>query len=159
MTGADLLLEGVAAQVHVTVQSLCPEDLLDFLGVVVGGRHDRDDQDLSRAEPERPLAGKVLCENTKHSFEAAQHGSVNHDGACVSGRELLLGVAAIADSGLALVGNISKLESSGQVEVELHGTALVFSLQGIVQSNIDLGTVESTITRVELPLGAGLLSK
>ena len=159
LTSADLLLESVAAQIHIAVQSLGLEDLLNLLGVIVGSGHNRHNQDLSGAEPEWPLSTKVLSQNAKHSLETTQHGSVNHDRACVSSREFFLGVAAVADSRLSLVGNVSELESSRQVEVELHGTALVLTLQRIKQGDINLGTVESTITRVELPLSAGLLGE
>ncbi|KAI6760208.1 hypothetical protein HG531_013409 [Fusarium graminearum] len=79
--------------------------------------------------------------------------------ACVSSRQILLRVASITHTSLPLVGDVSQLKSSRQVEVELHGTALVLTLQGIEQGDINLGAVESTITGVELPLSTGLLSK
>lgn len=159
LTSSDLLLESVATQIHINVQALLVEDIPDLIGVVVDRRHNWNDQDLSRTEPERPLAGKVFSQNTKHALKAAHDGTVDHYRARVASGELLRRVASIADTRLILACHVSKLESSGKVKVELNGTALVVSTERIVEGNINLGAVESTITVVELPLGVVLLGK
>ena len=37
--------------------------------------------DLSGRKPEGPFPGEILHENGSHSFDRAEHGSVNHNGA------------------------------------------------------------------------------
>jgi len=39
-----------------------------------------DDLDLSRGDPEVPLASSVLAENGDESFEGSENGSMNDDG-------------------------------------------------------------------------------
>ena len=58
---ADLLLQRVAADVDVAVETRLVEDALDLLDVLVGRLHDGDDEDLARREPEGPLAGEVFA--------------------------------------------------------------------------------------------------
>lgn len=159
LASADLLLESVAAQVHIGEHPLLLEDVPNLLGILVGSRHDRNNEDLAGAQPERPLASKVLGEHTKHALKATHDGSVNHDWARVSGRQILRGIAAVTDATLILACQVSKLESSRKVKVQLDGTALVVSAESIVQSDVDLGAVESTVTGVHFPLGIVFLSE
>lgn len=160
LSSADLLLECVAAKVRVGVESLLLEDALDLSGIVVDRGHHRHHQNLAGAEPERPLSSEMLRQHTKHSFEAAKDGTVNHDGSRVACRQIVIeGVATITDSTLILASNVSELEALGKVEVELDGTALVVSTQSVIEGDVDLGPVESTVACVELPLGTSLLSK
>lgn len=53
---------------------------------------------------------------------------------------------------LALVVNVAQVEAEGQLKVELQGGALVTPLEGIGESDIDLGTVEGAVSGIELPL-------
>ncbi len=92
LSGADLLLHRVAADVNIDVHTLVPEDLLHLEHVVVDGRHDGDHKDLARAEPERPLAGKVLGQDGDEAFEATVDGPVDHDGPRAA-KSWLVGVA------------------------------------------------------------------
>ena len=43
-------------------------------------------------------------------------------------------------------------ETDGKLEIKLNSSGLVDSVQGIQDLDIDLGTIESTITRVDLPV-------
>ena len=72
-------------------------------------RSDGNDHDLPRAQPERPLAGKVFGEDGDHSLHRSEDGSVDHD------RRLLF----------ALVVDIAEPEPKGQLKVQLDGGALV----------------------------------
>lgn len=64
---------------------------------------------------------------------------------------LVVGVGLLFSSTLSLV---LKVKSNGQLEITLHGTALVLSAQSIVHLDIDLGAVEGTITVVVGPWAA-----
>lgn len=69
LASTDLLLHGVTGDINVCVHALVAEDSLQLLNVVVGGRHDGDNEDLAGREPEWPLAGKVLGENGNETLE------------------------------------------------------------------------------------------
>src|SRR5689334_6624643 len=69
LSGTDLLLHGVSADVDVHVQLIAAEDCLQLLDVVVDSRHDGHDQDLTGTDPERPLATKVLDQDSKETLE------------------------------------------------------------------------------------------
>jgi hypothetical protein len=60
----NLLLQGVATDVNIDVQFVALEDLLHLLSIIVDRGHDGHNQDLARAHPERPLAGKVLSQDS-----------------------------------------------------------------------------------------------
>jgi len=153
---ADLLLERVAAQVDVGKQATVVELLLHLLRVAVDGGHDGDDEHLARAQPEGPLAGKVLREDTDHALEAAQHRSVDHDGTGVADRQFR--VIVVRGSTAVILGrDVSELEPLRLHKVQLDRAALVVSPQRVVDGDIDLGAVKGTIARVELPLGADAL--
>lgn len=70
---ADLLLEGVPAEVDVDEHLLPVEDGLHLLGVGVEADADGDDEDLPRAQPERPLAREVLAEDPHEALYTAGH--------------------------------------------------------------------------------------
>jgi hypothetical protein len=46
---------------------------------------------------------------------------------------------------------VLKTKANGKLEIKLNGSTLVLALQGVHESDIDLGTVESSISRIELP--------
>jgi hypothetical protein len=48
-------------------------------------------------------------------------------------------------------GLVLKIETDGELEIKLHSTTLMRSLQGIEHLDINLGSIESTITWVLLP--------
>jgi hypothetical protein len=73
-------------------------------------------------------------------------------------RLLALGLLLLDSSCGSILGAVLEVELLGQLEVKLDGGALELTSERIGDGDIDLRTVESAITRVELPLGAsGLL--
>lgn len=46
---------------------------------------------------------------------------------------------------------VLQVEALGELEVELDGSALVGSLEGILNSDVDFGAVEGAVAGVELP--------
>lgn len=46
---------------------------------------------------------------------------------------------------------VLQIETLGELEVELDGSALVGSFEGVLDSDVDFWTVEGTVARVELP--------
>jgi len=55
------------------------------------------------------------------------------------------------------IGLVLEVESNWKLEIELNGTALMSSLQGIVNLNIDLWSIEGTISGIQLPWLAELI--
>ena len=51
----------------------------------------------------------------------------------------------------SVLGLILQVEADGLLEVDLDGAALIWSLEGVVDLTIDLGSVERTITVIEGP--------
>ena len=51
----------------------------------------------------------------------------------------------------SVLGLILQVEADGLLEVDLDGATLVWSLEGVVDLTIDLGSVERTITVIEGP--------
>jgi hypothetical protein len=47
---------------------------------------------------------------------------------------------------------VVELESLRELEVELDRRALVLALEGVLDGDVDLGAVESTVSRVDVPL-------
>lgn len=52
--------------------------------------------------------------------------------------------------GLCILGPVLEVEPLGEVEIQLNGTALVFTLVRVVELHIDLGTIERTIALIDL---------
>mmetsp|Transcript_8779 Transcript_8779/g.18552 ORF Transcript_8779/g.18552 Transcript_8779/m.18552 type:complete len:735 (+) Transcript_8779:385-2589(+) len=95
--------------------------------------------DLTRRQPEGPLAPVVLAEDRKHALHAPEHGAVHDDGP----REflpLLLGPRVVL-----------QLEPDGELEVQLDRGALVHPLHGVHDLDVDLGPVEGPVLGVDLP--------
>ena len=67
-----------------SIDMLLLEKLGDFLSVVQEAHAHRNDNDLPRREPERPLARKVLAENSGETLNTASHGTVDHNRAGIS---------------------------------------------------------------------------
>lgn len=89
--------------------------------------------DLSRAEPEGPLGSIVLCQDGKHALHRPQDCSVDHDRPVVAGLCLVL-----------------QVEPDGQLEVQLDCCTLKLAHEGVVHSDVDLGTVECAVPRILL---------
>ena len=88
LTRPNLLLHRVARDVAVDVHALVAEDGLHLEHVVIGRRHDGDDEDLARTEPEGPLSGKVFGQDGDEALETAVDGTVDHDRSGTAGAEL-----------------------------------------------------------------------
>ena len=86
----------------------------------------------------------MLGDDSNEALEAAEDRAVDHDGA--RGRP-----ARVGGGGLVR-GAILEVEALGELEVELDGRALERPPQGIADLDVDLGTVESAVARVQLPL-------
>lgn len=100
---ANLLLQGVAAQINIDIHLLLLEDGLDLFGVRVKANAHRHNHDLSRAQPERPPSGKVLGQDTCEPLNTASHSTVNHHWAGTTcGQGLDLGSDDLAILGLLL---------------------------------------------------------
>lgn len=156
LSGTDLLLESVTADVDVDIQLVIAQNLLQFLDIIVDGRHDGNNQDLSRAYPEGPLATKVLDQNTQEALEATNDGTVNDDRARTTDTRLIgLGFAFLPGlwgSLALLIRHVFELEVKGCLIVELDGGTLELSFQSVGNGDIDLRAIEGTITLVEFPV-------
>lgn len=167
LAGADLLLQRVSSDINIDIELVILQDLLDLPCIVIDSRHNRYNQDLTRADPERPLAAKVLGDDTQKPLETANDRAVNDNGAGTAGCGLVgLGVCLLLRFLLGSLGlfasHILELEVEGCLVVELDGGTLELSLESISNRNVDLRTVESTISFVNSPvvaleLGHGLL--
>lgn len=159
MSSTDLLLHGVTADVNVGIQLVFTQELLQLFDIVVHGRHDRDNENLARADPEGPLATIVLDQDTQESFEGTNNGTVDDNGTGTAGTRLIgLGLALLlrlfsTSLGL-LVRHVLELEVNWCLVVQLNGGTLELSLQGIGDGDIDLRSVESAVTLVDGPVGA-----
>ena len=75
----------------------------------------------------------MLDEDSDETFDGSEHHPVNHDGAVL----------------LAVRAGVFQVKPQRQLEIQLDGTALPGSSQGILQMEVDLGTVESAISLVD----------
>lgn len=160
---ADLLLHGVATDVDVDIQLVAIKNPLQFLHVVIDRRHNRHNQDLAGADPERPLATKVLNQDTKEPLETANDGPVNDHRAGTTGREtrvLVLLILLFAfllvfvtrQNRLRFIGGVLELEVDRGLVVQLDSGALEFTLEGIGNGDVNLRAVEGTIALVDVPV-------
>ena len=94
---------------------------------------DRKDLNLAWAQPDRELAFVILGQNTNEALEGTKASAVNHDW-------LLLGAIGV---------NVLKLEVVRQLEVKLDGTALPRTTKAVGQMEVNLRTVERTVTLVD----------
>src|ERR1700692_4234472 len=53
---------------------------------------------------------------------------------------------------VTMVSTELKLEPLRQLEIQLDGSTLVFTVQSIGNNDINLGSIESAITRIEFPI-------
>lgn len=90
---------------------------------------------LSRTEPERPFAARVLDQDSHHTLDRSQHGAVDDDG------RVRLAISTI----------VLELEVDRQLEVQLNRSALVLALQSIRHHDVDFGAVECTVACVDSP--------
>eukprot|EP00123_Amoebidium_parasiticum_P006088 comp17140_c0_seq1/m.15944 comp17140_c0_seq1/g.15944 ORF comp17140_c0_seq1/g.15944 comp17140_c0_seq1/m.15944 type:complete len:345 (+) comp17140_c0_seq1:800-1834(+) len=89
---------------------------------------------LARRQPEGPFAGIALRQHSHKALHGAEHSTVHNH------RPLDLPIRRA----------VLELEVDGQLEVQLDGGTLVLAAQRILDRDVDLWAVESTITGVEL---------
>lgn len=82
------------------------------MAALTDGHH----HDLARAEPERPLAGIVLCEDGKHALHTAQHSTMHNDWPLVC-------------VGLT---RVDEVKADWQLEIQLNSGALETTLERII---------------------------
>lgn len=105
---------------------------------------DGHDEYLSRGQPERPLARKVLRDDPDEALQTPEDRAVDHDGARRR--------AARVGSGCFVRGAVLEVEALGELEVELDGRALERAAEGVPNLDVDLGAVERAVARVQFPL-------
>lgn len=179
----DVENRGVKEQ-HTGIKLLLLQQGSDLLSVIQEAHANGDNDNLARRHPEWPLAGKVLSQNGSEALDTASHGTVDHDRAGTARRKslldkkrllLLLAILVLlslglrsrrsrllnSSLGLTLVHSLASLVLEGEVlgllEVKLDGGALPRSVEAVQHSDINLGAVEGTITRVELPRDTTIL--
>ena len=82
----------------------------------------------------------MLRQDSRHALHAAEHGAMNHNGS-------LKGLVSSAPGCLVL-----QMEPNGQLEIQLHGSALVHSVHRVEHLNVDFGAIECAVSRVDLPV-------
>jgi len=142
----DLLLKSTVSLVNVDEDVLSVDLVTDLLSVLELLIADGDYDALTRAEPERPLATKVLEEDSEETLDGTEDSTMDHD------RTLVLHLSITLSRS-----HVLQIEADRQLEVELDGGALVVTLKGITDVNIDLRTIEGTISRVNLPWEASAI--
>lgn len=131
--------------------------MLQLLNIVVHSRHNGDNQNLTRTDPEWPLAAKVLNQYTQEALKATNDSSVDDDGARPTWTRLVgLGLAFLLglfhNSLALLVGHVLELEVDWCLVVQLDSSTLELSLESISNGDVDLRTIECTIAFVNRPV-------
>jgi hypothetical protein len=96
-------------------------------GTSGGTASSASDHRLQRGEPKRQIAAMVLDENADEALEQAEHGTVEHH------RRHLVRVLV----------NIEGAETTGHVEIDLHGAALPVATYGVAQHVFELWPIEA----------------
>lgn len=83
-----------------------------------------------------PFPGEVLCEDSDHSFDTAENGTMDHDRSSVADTKWFAFCVIVLDFAVGRL--VLEIESFGELIVELDCCALMFSFQCIRDSNINL---------------------
>lgn len=138
---ADLLVERSVRDIHVRKVPGVMELALHLFSIRHQGSSHRDHLHLARRQPKVPATSTVLRQDGDHALHRSEHGAMDNNWA----RKVRLFTATVA---------VLQIESLGQLEVELERGALVVSAETISDQDVDLGTVEGTITGVDGPWAA-----
>src|SRR5262249_57228599 len=103
--------------------------------VSIGVSGDGGDDRLQRGQPKGQMAAVVLDENPDEALERAEHGAVEHH------RRHLVRVFV----------DIEGAETTGHVEIDLHGAALPVATYGVAQHVFELWPIEGALALVEGP--------
>src|SRR4051812_32330722 len=108
---------------------------------------DRNDGNLTRRYPKRPIRGKVFYKNSKHAFNGSQDRPMNNNWSLLN---LINNLRSLGSSLFILIGSstIFKTKSNGKLIIKLDCCTLMFFTMCILNGNINLGAIESTITRI-----------
>ena len=131
---ADLVAELLVPEVQLAADPRGGELGVYLLRVGLLVLRDVDDLDLDRRRPDREVAGIVLDKDAEEALEAAEHRAVDHD------RRV----------GGVIRTDVFEFETRRHREVELDRAALPAALERVDQVEIDLGSVESAVARIEL---------
>ena len=94
----------------------------------------RNHTDLLRCQPYWEMSCEMLNQDTDKAFNGTEDYAMKHD-------RTYLG---------AVFFNISQIKSLRQIHVQLNGTALPFSSQRILDMEIQLRTIECSVSRIHL---------
>mmetsp|Transcript_17763 Transcript_17763/g.49244 ORF Transcript_17763/g.49244 Transcript_17763/m.49244 type:complete len:502 (-) Transcript_17763:893-2398(-) len=176
----DLLVQCPVAQVDLGVQAPAVQGLPDVARVLARVLRDRHNHALPRRQPEGPLACEVLGQHACHALDGAEDGPVQNDrpsvarlqhglgvrgrttrGVCLGSLTLRIGRACRVLHILGALPNrlVLQIEPKRQLEVQLHGTALVLATQRILQLDVDLRAVECSVALVDGPLPAARIER
>ena len=125
----DLLLHILVGVVSLKADAVRGELACDLLRIFIVLHTDGNNAHLIRGEPEGECALEVLDQDADEALEGAEKGPVDDDG----------------DTLGTVAGGVGQFEVAGQLEVELDGAALPLAAQGILDLQVDLGTMPSRI--------------
>ena len=110
-------------------------------GIVVIRSSNRDNHSLPRGQPERPLPAEVLTQNRHHTLDRSENSPVNNH----------------RTFPLPVLSHETQVKALRQLEIELDGGALVRSLECVHDGDVNFGTVEGAVFRVQFPWQAELV--
>src|SRR5690606_30129948 len=131
---ADFKADLLVSQVRLSSAAALIESFLNFtckISLLVGDIHDHR---LGWRQPSWECAFVMLDQNSDETLERPQNRTVQHD--------RMLAIIVFAD--------VFSAESDRQVEIELQGTALPDATQAVLERKLDLRTVESRLTRLQI---------
>ena len=129
---ADLVTGLFGTGVHFATDTLILHSVHQLFAEFVVTVCDRQDLDLNGSKPCRELTCKVLGKDAYKALDGAEYDAVDHD------RTVTLVVCA----------DILGLKALRKLEVELNGSALPGTADGIFKVEVDLGTVECAVALV-----------
>ena len=132
------LIQSAASLLQLHLEVLSPQGSLHLLSVLHAGGVHGDDNGLARAQPEGPLALEVLQQDGEGTLHGTQNGAVDHH------RTLHGSLGTL----------VAQVKADGELEVQLDGGGLVYTTKAVQHLNINLGTIERSVTRVDLPVAS-----
>ena len=102
----------------------------DRSGVFLVAFADREDTDLFRSQPEREVSSGMFDEDREEPFDRSHDSGMDHDDALVR----------------AFFVHTGEIEAFRHVHIELDGSDLPFSAEGILGHEVELRSVESGFT-------------
>lgn len=157
------------------------KSFVNFGAIRVEFLRQRTNNNLSWRDEERPFSSEMLDHDCHESFDGTKDGSVDDDGSRISVFNFMLFpfvifripfvlfetleslssnkrfvIFMMFDKGnfastLTLICGVLQVESNWELEIKLNCSALMRSVQRIENFDINLWSVESSITRVEFP--------